>query len=158
MKRIQTDLALSASRSSRRLQWRLVAWSLAAYCLFTAESRADLILDLRADDPTHINVVGGKVVGWTNEAAPGQVFTSNPGQEPTFVPNAINGLPAVQFNGLTENDVLRCIGFGETASNMTVFMVAAPSSNPGGYRGFLSAVDQSTPGHQDYTSGINIDM
>ena len=120
-------------------------------------ARADLALCLRADDPTHITVDGqGRVTSWQNEVGAMQQFTSEAGHQPLFVLNAINGLPAVQFDGV--DDVLRSLGFGGSASELTVFLVATPLSNAGGYRGFFSAVDSSTPGHQDYSSGINIDL
>src|SRR5262249_51998851 len=152
---VLANLEVSSTGRNRVVTGRLLGSLLALLVISASAARGDLALDLRADDPTHINVVGGKGTSWTNEAAPGQVFTSDDGQSPDYVANAINGLPAVRFNGATENDVLASIGFGESASNLTVFIVAAPSSNPGGFRGFLSAVNSSTPGHQDYRSGIN---
>lgn len=113
------------------------------------------ILILRADDPANITVAGGKVTSITNSAG-GQVFTPTAGAEPDFVANGLNGLPVIRFNGVDQT--LRSIGFGGSAADFTVFIVASPASNAGGYRALFSGIDASSPGHQDYLSGINIDL
>jgi hypothetical protein len=125
---------------------------LAAASLHGAE-----ILDLSANNSASLTVNGtGQVTSWTNTAG-GQLFTSEAGDQPTLVTGVTpNGGSAVLFNGTS--DVLRSVGFGETANDLTLFLVVAPLSNSGTYRAFVSGVDSSTPGHQDYSSGINVDM
>ena len=125
--------------------------------LASASLQGSQILNLSANDSSSLSLSPtGQVLSWQNTAG-GQLFTSGTGQQPTLVTGATpNGSSAVLFNGT--NDVLRSIGFGETTTDATIFLVVAPLSNPGGYGAFFSAIDSSTPGHQDYTSGINIDM
>jgi hypothetical protein len=119
----------------------------------------NLILWLRGDaDSDHIVVVDGRVTTWVNEVGSGQAFTSLPYQQPQFVAGALNGLPVLRFHGDTEPDTLRSIGFGEAASELTIFLVATPFANPGHWAAFLSAVDASAVGHADYASGFNIDL
>ena len=116
------------------------------------------ILDLRADDPSHLTLdASNHVLAWQNEVG-GQLFTptASTGTAPLLVQNAINGLPAVRFDGV--NNILSSIGFGQTAQELTLFVATAPLSNAGSYRAFFSAIDQSAPGHQDYNSGLNFDM
>jgi hypothetical protein len=119
----------------------------------------NLALWLRADaDNDHIQVIDGRVAAWVNEVGGEQVFSSLPYQQPEFVAGALNGLPVLRFHGDTEPDTLRSIGFGEAASELTIFLVATPFANHGSYAAFLSAVDASAVGHDDYASGFNIDL
>jgi hypothetical protein len=112
------------------------------------------LLHLRADLPGSISVdAQNRVTEWRNSVGGGQAFTSATGSQPLFVSNAINGLPTIRFDGT--NDVLRSIGFGTTASEMTFFIVATPLSNTGSYRSFLAA---NTSGNHDYATGFNIDQ
>lgn len=59
----------------------------------------------------------------------------------------------VRFDG--ENDSLRALGTSLRLADATVFVVAAPHSNPGNFRGFLAA---NAPGRRDYESGFTLDM
>ena len=126
--------------------------------LLSSQAQAQ-ILDLRADDPTHLTLDSSNhVLAWQNEVGGGQLFTptAGTGTAPVLVQNAINGLPAVRFDGV--NNILSSIGFGAAPQELTLFIVAAPLSNAGSYRAFFSGIDQSAPGHQDYVSGINFDQ
>ncbi len=59
----------------------------------------------------------------------------------------------VRFDG--KDDCLNLGGPQRTLDTFTVFFVAAPRSNLGGFRAFLSA---NQIGKNDYTTGFNIDM
>jgi putative heme-binding domain-containing protein len=60
---------------------------------------------------------------------------------------------AAEFDG--ENDCLTLSGQRLKYASLTMFLVAAPRSNPGGYRAFF-AMNQL--GRNDYTSGLTIDQ
>ena len=67
-------------------------------CTLLSRQAQAQILDLRADDSTHINVdASDHVLSWQNEVGGGQLFTptEGTGTAPLLVQNAINGLPAV---------------------------------------------------------------
>ncbi|MCU0720465.1 MAG: hypothetical protein MUC83_12225, partial [Pirellula sp.] len=59
----------------------------------------------------------------------------------------------LRFDG--ENDVFRVVGLNESLKNATIFVVAAPHSNQGDFRGLVSANGKS---ERDYESGWNIDL
>jgi putative heme-binding domain-containing protein len=59
----------------------------------------------------------------------------------------------VRFDG--EDDALRLVDSGMKADQVTLFIVAAPHSNAGDFRGLLSA---NAAGQRDYESGINVDL
>lgn len=59
----------------------------------------------------------------------------------------------VRFDGT--DDHLRCTGLNRSLDACTVFVVAAPHANPGGYRGFLAA---NQAGGRDYQTGFNIGL
>jgi putative heme-binding domain-containing protein len=65
-----------------------------------------------------------------------------------------------EFNGAMlsfdgTNDFLAGSGSNRAESNLTVFLVAAPRSNAGYFRGFFSF---NRTGQNDYTSGLNLDL
>jgi len=60
---------------------------------------------------------------------------------------------AVYFDG--NDDFLAAHGRSEPLKEATLFIVAAPKTNTGNYRAFLSA---NRTGANDYTSGFNIDL
>jgi putative heme-binding domain-containing protein len=66
---------------------------------------------------------------------------------------AIGDDRVVRFDG--EDDHLRVLGLDRSLEAATVFIVAAPRSNAGGFRGFLSA---NEPGKRDYETGFTIDQ
>src|SRR5205085_2044395 len=57
------------------------------------------------------------------------------------------------FDG--EDDHLRLTGGTEELKAFTVFLVVAPRSNPGDFRGFFAL---NAPNGRDYETGITIDM
>jgi putative heme-binding domain-containing protein len=59
----------------------------------------------------------------------------------------------LRFNGSEQH--LRATGLDRTLEAMTVFVVAAPHSNPGGFRGFLAA---NAVGQRDYETGFTVDL
>jgi putative heme-binding domain-containing protein len=59
----------------------------------------------------------------------------------------------VRFDG--ENDSLRVTQSGISLESATIFVVAAPHSNAGDFRGIFSA---NAPDQRDYVSGLNIDL
>jgi putative heme-binding domain-containing protein len=60
---------------------------------------------------------------------------------------------AVRFDG--QDDHLRITGLGRSADALTVFLVAAPHSNPGNFCGFCAANGKN---QRDYESGFTIDQ
>jgi putative heme-binding domain-containing protein len=64
-----------------------------------------------------------------------------------------NGGAVVRFDG--QDDHLRRTGLRTTASDLTVFLVAAPKPNFAPFAGLLAF---SAAGQRDYTSGLNIDL
>jgi putative heme-binding domain-containing protein len=63
------------------------------------------------------------------------------------------GRAVVRFNGL--ESFLERTAVSRQVDAFTVFLVAAPRTNAGGFRGFLAA---HQTGQNDYTTGFNIDM
>ena len=64
-----------------------------------------------------------------------------------------NGTSYVRFDG--KDDFLAASNIGLSLTNATIFILAAPHSNAGFFRGFLAL---SQAGRNDYTSGLNIDL
>ena len=65
-----------------------------------------------------------------------------------------------EFNGAMlsfdgTNDFLSAAPAGKTETNLTVFVVAAPRSNAGFFRGFFAF---NASGQNDYTTGLNFDL
>ena len=59
----------------------------------------------------------------------------------------------LSFDG--QDDFLAASGWNESLTNATVFVVAAPRSNPGFFRALLSF---NRAGRNDYQSGFNLDL
>ena len=59
----------------------------------------------------------------------------------------------IRFDG--SDDYLRATSTGMHTSSMTLFIVAAPHSNAGDFRGLFAA---NAPDQRDYVSGLNIDL
>ncbi|MCP4858190.1 MAG: hypothetical protein GY903_27220 [Fuerstiella sp.] len=85
-------------------------------------------------------------------------------EDPQHQPRLVRiGMPAqtasssshwvVRFDG--DNDHLRVLDFNRRFKDFTVFVVAAPHSNAGGFRGFMALNER---GRKDYQSGFNLDM
>lgn len=71
--------------------------------------------------------------------------------QPRFI--SAGGHAVVRFDG--ENDCLGLTRQNRSLSDFTVFLVAAPRSNAGGFRGFLSA---NETGKNDYVTGFTLDQ
>jgi putative heme-binding domain-containing protein len=71
--------------------------------------------------------------------------------QPAFA--AGEGYRAVRFDGETQH--LSRAGLGRSYQDLTVFVVAAPFSNAGGFRAVLAL---SATGQNDYVSGLTIDQ
>ena len=97
----------------------------------------------RADVPD-----GSRVAIWYDSSGNGRHLAQfNPDAQPLYQAGA------VRFNGTST--FLERAGAAARLEDFTLFIVAAPFSNAGGYRGFLAAHEQ---GEVDFTSGVTIDM
>jgi hypothetical protein len=78
---------------------------------------------------------------WLDQSGNGHDATALPGQNPTVIPNAINGLPAVQFSG---GQALSIAGQVITGQDFTIFAVAQDATtSPAGFREIFSNWDPS---------------
>ncbi len=66
---------------------------------------------------------------------------------------AAEGRSFVRFDGL--DDFLEAGGFDADIADATAFVVAAPATNLGGFRGLLAGAEN---GENDYVSGLNVDL
>ena len=71
--------------------------------------------------------------------------------QPLFV--SVAGRSVLRFDG--KDDCLERSGLNVRLSAATIFLVAAPRSNSGGYRAFISG---NQTGHNDYLTGFNVDL
>jgi tetratricopeptide (TPR) repeat protein len=95
---------------------------------------------------------GDEVETWFDNSGKGRhVGQSVPAARPRLVRVGQDWL--VRFDGA--DDHLRCTGLGRSLAACTVFLVAAPHTNPGGFRAFLAA---NEAGKNDAQTGFNIDM
>lgn len=76
---------------------------------------------------------------------------SQPKLLPSLTPDGKH--PVVRFDG--QDDSLLLAGPGKSYKDITLFLVAAPRTNAGGFRGLLAF---NKKGVNDYTSGLTIDM
>jgi len=85
------------------------------------------------------------------------VLQDNPQRQPKLVRVAASATAdagwVVRFDG--QDDHLRGITAGHRLIEFTLFVVAAPHSNPGQYRAFLSLNELN---RKDYETGLNLDM
>ena len=65
----------------------------------------------------------------------------------------LSGTWFLRYDG--DNDNLRLTGTGLTAESVTIFLVAAPHSNAGDFRGLFAA---NAPQRRDYESGLTLDL
>ena len=78
---------------------------------------------------------------WLDQSGNGHDATALPGQNPTVIPNAINGLPAVQFSG---GQAMSIAGQVITGQEFTIFAVATDATtSPAGFREIFSNWDTS---------------
>jgi hypothetical protein len=109
------------------------------------------------------------VDSWTDQSPFGNNVTASGSARPTLAPSGTLGLPrrSISFDGV--NDVLArttftTAGGNSTFSDITMFLVATPKSNAGGFRAFMSGksaadnyLGSGTDG-RDYRSGFTVDQ
>ena len=96
--------------------------------------------------------IGGPIAIWLDGSGHGRHALSRFGEaQPRFVP--IGGGGVARFDG--ENDFLSATGARKSLDSFTLFIVAAPRSNAGFFRGLLAA---NQLGRNDYTSGFCVDL
>lgn len=96
------------------------------------------------------------------EGAALTLFSDGSGKRRDFVQHHLEQMPHfgsrgplawVRLDG--RDDFLASALSGGHFTNLTIFIVAAPRTNSGGFRSFLAAAGA---GQNDYTSGINVDL
>ncbi|HVR35150.1 MAG TPA: ThuA domain-containing protein [Methylomirabilota bacterium] len=70
-------------------------------------------------------------------------------------PEFVSDGKAAYFKFDGQDDFLGFSGAGESAAELTVFVLAAPQSNPGTFSGMFAV---SSSGRNDFTSGLNLDF
>lgn len=94
---------------------------------------------------------GRPVEVWPDASGRGRDL-AQPAREKRPLSVRVDGRPVVRFDGRAQH-LARTGGEGAFA-DLTVFVVAAPFSNAGGFRGMLAL---NAPGQNDFTSGLNLD-
>ena len=100
---------------------------------------------------------GGAVAAWYDAVRPQarRALAERP-RPPARLPHRPRrrrAAPVLQFDG--RDDVLVADVAGLDLHDFTLFVVAAPFSNAGGFRALLSANER---GKNDYTTGVNVDL
>ena len=99
---------------------------------------------------------GGAVAVWHDASGNNRdVRQDAPGRRPVFRTDMKVSRPApvVQFDGRDDGLLADVLGLG--LKGFTLFVVASPYSNHGGYRALLAA---NVRGQNDYTTGFNVDQ
>lgn len=99
---------------------------------------------------------GGAVAMWYDGSGKKRdARQDGPGRRPIWRMDLVSGdaAPVLQFDG--RDDVLVSDVAGAGLDDFTVFVVAAPFSNAGGFRAIVSANER---GKNDYTTGFNVDL
>jgi putative heme-binding domain-containing protein len=111
-----------------------------------------LWLDARRAAGDQPLVTGSPLASWQDSSGRGRHLTQ-PVEEarPTLL--TVGDAAIVRFDGL--DDHLRCVGQDAELRAWTVFVVAAPRQNLGGFRGLLAF---NAPGQRDYSSGLTLDL
>lgn len=95
--------------------------------------RSGLVLWLRADDG--VSTSGSNVTQWNDESGTGNNASQATGtKQPTVVSNAINGLPAVSFNGSSDFLQLPTTALSNFSSGASVLLVTKPTAVTAGAR------------------------
>ena len=95
---------------------------------------------------------GEEIAEWPNAANISQPFQQPKGQlRPRLI--KIGNSALLRFDG--EDDHLRRTETGLILQSATVFLVAAPHSNPGMFEGLFAA---NSPNKRDYESGLTLDL
>ncbi len=91
---------------------------------------------------------GARVGTWYDGSGNGRHFAQIRAEaQPVYIDGAL------RFDGAST--FLERAGAAARLEDFTLFIVAAPFSNPGGFRAFLAAHEQGEP---DFTSGVTVDM
>jgi autotransporter-associated beta strand protein len=87
---------------------------------------AGAALWLDANNPATMHVVGGLVTQWDDAAGgAGNVAQGDPNRQPTYVQDAIGGLPAVHFSAAGTADLLyNVIDYPSSPNGVTIFSVS----------------------------------
>jgi hypothetical protein len=95
--------------------------------------RSGLVLWLRPD--YEMTTVSGKVSSWGDASGSGNTATqATSGNRPTFLSNAINGQPAVQFNSGSSTFLQLPGGMSDLSSGVSILAVVKPYSVSSGAR------------------------
>jgi putative heme-binding domain-containing protein len=101
------------------------------------------------DSPVSID---GKLETWFDASGKGRhVRQAKPDARPVRTP--VGNSAVVRFDGV--DDHLRAVKQGASADTFSVFVVAAPRQNPGGFRGVLAF---NAPDGRDYETGMCLDL
>ena len=85
----------------------------------TAPLTDGLAYQLDASDTNKLTLIGSNVTTWADSTAAGVNFTQSVAVlQPVYVPNTLNGRPAIRFEGLTN-----CLGASKSALVRTAFFV-----------------------------------
>ncbi len=102
-----------------------------------------------ADKPPPLD---GKLETWADASGKGRHLVQ-PKANARPVRTPVGTSSVVRFDG--EDDHLRAVKQGLTADTFTVYVVAAPRQNPGGFRGVLAF---NSPDGRDYETGMCLDL
>jgi len=94
----------------------------------------------------------GKLETWADASGKGR-HLRQPTADARPLRTPVAGLAVVRFDGV--DDHLRAVKLKAEATEFTVFVVAAPRQNPGGFRGVLAF---NAPDGRDYETGMCIDL
>src|SRR5579883_685448 len=95
---------------------------------------------------------GQLVEVWPDASGHGrQLWQPTAAARPTLVNNGAG--PLLRFDG--DDDYLRFAGPAVDVGAFSVFVVAVPRANSGGFRGFVAS---NAPGQRDYQSGLCLDL
>ena len=94
----------------------------------------------------------GKLSGWRDLSGKSRHLSQTVAdKQPRQI--KLGSAAVVRFDGI--DDHLRAIQQGAKLESLTIFLVAAPQQNAGGFRGFLAF---NKTGERDYASGLTIDL
>lgn len=109
-------------------------------------------LELHLDAAINTVDAGAQLEAWTDSSAAGRHVTQPvESARPELV--RFNAAPLVRFDGV--DDHFRLTGLNRALEAATIFIVAAPRENPGGFRAFLAANQQD---RRDFETGFTVDM